>query len=109
MLSVFASSDTSLRDSFVNTFRFEHVQDTHFASVFRKTNRIFIAFNTPINSDWSVFDLMIPVICCAMIPQEQNRQRIKNRILLLISYIFKVNKTEKYHKYDVKLFIFHHE
>lgn len=51
MLSVFASSDTSLRDSFVNTFGFEHVQDTHFASVFRKTNRIFVAFNTPINSD----------------------------------------------------------
>lgn len=51
MLSVLASSDTSLRDSFAKILAFEHVQDTPFASVFRKANRIFITFNTPITPD----------------------------------------------------------
>ncbi len=51
MLSVLASSDTSLRDAFGKILAFEHVEDTPFASVFRKANRIFITFNTPITDD----------------------------------------------------------
>lgn len=51
MLSVIASSDISLRDAFAKILAFEHLEDTAFASVFRKANRIFITFNTPITDD----------------------------------------------------------